>query len=97
MQGEALLNTLRGNRVNGLFTMTLSSATKGLDRVLFSLLDITEHTRLEKQTQEQAAALQRKRIALADIVETAVETVRPFVQQCRHSLSVSLPPNTRRG
>jgi signal transduction histidine kinase/GAF domain-containing protein len=169
MQGEALLNTLRGNRVNVLFTMTVSSAAQGLERVLFSLLDITERTRLEKQTQEQAATLadldrrkdeflamlshelrgplapianavrllrlqdgnlsegeqaacatierqvaqlkylvgdllevsrittgklqlQRKRIALADIVETAVETVRPLVQKCGHSLSVSLPP-----
>ncbi|MHB8972883.1 MAG: hybrid sensor histidine kinase/response regulator [Pirellulaceae bacterium] len=34
----------------------------------------------------------REQVAVSDIVERAVETTRPLIDQCRHELTVSLPP-----
>jgi signal transduction histidine kinase len=36
--------------------------------------------------------LRRERVAVRDIVAQAVETVRPLIEECRHELTVSLPP-----
>ena len=36
--------------------------------------------------------LRRERVAIAGIVQAAVETVRPLIDQRRHELTVSLPP-----
>jgi PAS domain S-box-containing protein len=36
--------------------------------------------------------LRRERVAMSDIVAQAVETVRPLMEECRHELTVSLPP-----
>ncbi len=36
--------------------------------------------------------LRRERVAMAGIVQAAVETVRPLIDQRRHELTVSLPP-----
>jgi PAS domain S-box-containing protein len=57
LQAEALLNTVTGAPISVLFTMTLPSDKEKLDRVLFSLLDITERVRLEKQMQEHTETL----------------------------------------
>jgi len=35
--------------------------------------------------------LRREQVALCDILERAVETVRPLIDQCHHELTVSLP------
>jgi PAS domain-containing protein len=50
LEAEALLNTVRGNPIWVLFTMRLPPTSEKLDRVLFSLLDITERKRAEATT-----------------------------------------------
>ncbi|MDB5384676.1 MAG: putative histidine kinase, atypical hybrid [Planctomycetaceae bacterium] len=37
--------------------------------------------------------LRQETIAIGAIIERAVETVRPLIQQCRHHLKILLPPN----
>jgi two-component system CheB/CheR fusion protein len=49
LQSEALLATLRGNRIWTLFTMRLRPSAEKPGRVLFSLLDITEKKRAEEE------------------------------------------------
>ena len=54
-------------------------------RLIDDLLDISRINRNKLH-------LQRARVALADVVESAVETVRPFIEAARHALTVTLPP-----
>jgi two-component system CheB/CheR fusion protein len=49
LQSEALLATVRGNRIWTLFTMSLRPSAETPGRALFSLLDITETKRAEEE------------------------------------------------
>jgi CheY-like chemotaxis protein len=55
-----------------------------LTRLVDDLLDVSRITRGK-------AELARERVALATVVEEAVETLRPFIDACGHELTVSLP------
>ena len=57
-----------------------------LTRLTNDLLDVSRITR-DKLT------LQRTRVAICDIVESALETVRPLVEKRRQSVNVLLPSN----
>ncbi len=47
LQGEAVLRTVQGNPINVLYAMSLPPGTEEYDRVLFSMIDITERKRVE--------------------------------------------------
>ena len=55
MQAEALLNTVRGNPIWTMFTMTIPQAPQKYDRVLFSLLDIRELKQAERPSRKRRA------------------------------------------
>jgi signal transduction histidine kinase len=57
-----------------------------LTRLTNDLLDVSRITR-DKLT------LQRSRLLMSDVIEAAVETVRPAIEQRQHSLEVELPAN----
>lgn len=52
MESEALLNTVKGNLIYALFTMKLPLPDEKFDRVLFSLLNITERKKAEQKIRE---------------------------------------------
>ncbi|MBI3946438.1 MAG: response regulator [Armatimonadetes bacterium] len=52
--------------------------------LLDDLLDVSRITR-------GAIRIRKERVPLARVVDEAVETVRPLVEECRHRLEVSLP------
>ena len=54
-------------------------------RLIDDLLDVS---RIGRNKME----LRRGRVAIADIVATAVETARPLIEEAGHELNVSLPP-----
>ena len=54
-------------------------------RLIDDLLDVS---RIGRNKME----LRRARVSLADVVENAVETARPFIEAAGHELIVSLPP-----
>jgi PAS domain S-box-containing protein len=54
-------------------------------RLLDDLLDVSRITRNKLE-------LRRSRVSLAVVIETALETSRPLIDQMRHPLVVSLPP-----
>lgn len=54
-------------------------------RLIDDLLDVSRVSR-------NRLDLRKQRIELAAVVESAVESSRPFIQQCGHELTVSLPP-----
>jgi PAS domain S-box-containing protein len=56
-----------------------------LSRLLDDLLDISRITRNKLE-------LRKQRIELAEVVNGAVETSRPLIEQCGHELTVTLPP-----
>ncbi len=57
-----------------------------LTRLTNDLLDVSRITR-DKLT------LQRSRLLLSDVIEAAVETVRPAIEQRQHALDVEIPTN----
>jgi len=59
--------------------------TRQLQRLVDDLLEVSRITTGRVQ-------LRRKRVAVSRIVEGAVETVRPLIEQLHHELTVSLPP-----
>ncbi|MFY0535848.1 hybrid sensor histidine kinase/response regulator [Nannocystis pusilla] len=54
-------------------------------RLIDDLLDVSRISRNKME-------LRRARVVLADVVNNAVETARPFIDAARHSLEVTLPP-----
>jgi PAS domain S-box-containing protein len=56
-----------------------------LTRLIDDLLDISRITRNRLELRPQ-------RVELAEVVQGAVETSRPLIEQCRHELTVALPP-----
>ncbi|MCY0987134.1 PAS domain S-box protein [Nannocystis sp. ILAH1] len=54
-------------------------------RLIDDLLDVSRISRNKME-------LRRARVVLADVVNNAVETARPFIDAARHSLEISLPP-----
>jgi signal transduction histidine kinase/ActR/RegA family two-component response regulator len=81
LEAEVLLNTVRGNRIWVLFTMTLPPTSEKLDRVLFSVLDITERKRAEDLLRE---ADRRKDEFLATLAHELRNPLAPL----RNSLDV---------
>jgi signal transduction histidine kinase len=57
-----------------------------LTRLTNDLLDVSRITR-------DKVVLQRGQVVLADVLEAAVETVRPLIEQRKHALLVELPPD----
>jgi PAS domain S-box-containing protein len=51
VQGEAALKTLKGNRIDVLFTLSLPPLAPGLDHVIVSWVDISERKRAEQALQ----------------------------------------------
>ena len=56
-----------------------------LARLVGDLLDVARIT-------QRRIALQQKRVSLAGIVERAVETTRPLIEERAHAIAVTLPP-----
>jgi PAS domain S-box-containing protein len=56
-----------------------------LTRLIDDLMDISRITRNQ-------LVLRKQRIELAEVVNGAVETSRPLIEQCGHELTVALPP-----
>ncbi|MDC0721618.1 PAS domain S-box protein [Nannocystis bainbridge] len=54
-------------------------------RLIDDLLDVSRISRNKME-------LRRGRVMLADVVNAAIETARPFIDAARHTLEVSLPP-----
>jgi PAS domain S-box-containing protein len=54
-------------------------------RLIDDLLDVSRISRNQLD-------LRKQRIELARVVETAVESSRPLIEQCGHELTISLPP-----
>jgi CheY-like chemotaxis protein/two-component sensor histidine kinase len=59
--------------------------TKQLKHLIDDLLEVSRIT-------TGRVRLRRERVAMAGIVQAAVETVRPLIDQRRHELTMSLPP-----
>ncbi|HKA60140.1 MAG TPA: response regulator [Gemmatimonadales bacterium] len=75
--GQADLMTLQG---------IVHRQVNQLTRLTNDLLDVSRITR-DKVT------LQRTRLLLSDVIETAVETVQPLIDQHHHTLRLELPSN----
>jgi signal transduction histidine kinase/CheY-like chemotaxis protein len=56
-----------------------------LTRLIDDLLDISRITRNKLE-------LRKQRVELTDVINGAVETSRPHIEQCGHKLTVTLPP-----
>ena len=50
--------------------------------------DLLDMSRMSRNTLD----IRKQRVELASVVENAVESSRPLIQQCGHELTVSLPP-----
>jgi CheY-like chemotaxis protein len=55
-------------------------------RLVDDLLDVS-------RISQNKIELRRSRVQLADVISSAVETVRPFIDAAGHTLSISLPPS----
>jgi PAS domain S-box-containing protein len=88
----AIVNALRLLRLQNNETEVQREAREVIERqgTRLSLLvdDLLETSRMTTGRIE----LHRQRVAMNDIVAQAVETVRPLMEECRHKLTVSLPP-----
>ncbi len=61
---------------------------KHLSRLIDDLLDVSRITRGKIQLQEEE-------IALAPVISSAIEAVRPLIEERKHELSISLEPGLR--
>ena len=66
-------------------TEVIEDQIKHMTRMVDDLLDVSRITRGKVD-------LQKETIALADVVELAVEASRPLIEDYRHQLTVALPP-----
>lgn len=86
-----LRNGLQVLRLAGDDAEALSRARDMMDRQLAHMVrlidDLLDISRINRNKME----LRRERVALSDIVASAVETVRPLIDEARHELSVTLP------
>ena len=63
----------------------ISRQVRVMVRLVDDLLDMSRMSR-------NSLDLRKQRVELASVVESAVESSRPLIQQCGHELTVSLPP-----
>jgi len=86
-----LRNGLQVMRLAGDDTNAVTQARAMMDRQLGHMVrlidDLLDVSRIGRHKME----LRRGRIALADVIDNAVETARPLLEAARHELSVSLP------
>jgi signal transduction histidine kinase/CheY-like chemotaxis protein len=66
-------------------TDVIERQVQQLVRLVDDLLDVSRIT-LDK------LELRKERVTLATVVQAAVEASRPLIEQCRHELTVTLPP-----
>ncbi len=64
----------------------IESQVKQMTRLIDDLLDVSRITRGK-------VVLQKEPVALRQVVELAVAASRPLIQECRHHLTVELPPD----
>ncbi len=64
---------------------TMERQVRQMVRLIDDLLDVSRISRGKMR-------LQKRRVSLAAVVQDAVETVRPLIDESEHSLSVTLPP-----
>ncbi|HLE82828.1 MAG TPA: PAS domain S-box protein [Thermoanaerobaculia bacterium] len=67
---------------------TLAMMDRQLSHLVRLIDDLLDVSRVNRQKME----LRRSRVLLADVLSSAVETVRPAIEQAGHELTVSLPP-----
>ncbi len=86
-----LRNGLQVLRLAGNDMLAVSRARSMMERQLAHMVrlidDLLDISRISRNKLE----LRRSRVLLSDIIETAVETARPQIEEAGHSLSVSLP------
>ena len=86
-----LRNGLQVMRLAGDDAYTVGQARAMMERQLGHMVrlidDLLDVSRIGRHKME----LRRTRVALADVVDNAVETSRPVIESARHTLSVSLP------
>jgi PAS domain S-box-containing protein len=73
MSSETVVETLKGRRINVLFTMAFPPPSESFDSVLVSVVDITERKKAEDELRESRERLN----AMADSVPSIVWTAAP--------------------
>lgn len=78
-----MITSERGDRDDSQILATLERQVKTIVRLVDDLLDVSRITRGKIE-------LKRERLDVGSVVETAVDSVRPLLAQCRHELILSV-------
>ncbi len=74
---------------NGMVAEARSMMERQLSQMVRLVDDLLDVSRISRNKLD----LKRQRVAVADVVHSAVETSRPLIEQARHTLAVTLPPD----
>ncbi|HEV3115475.1 MAG TPA: PAS domain S-box protein, partial [Gemmataceae bacterium] len=87
-----LRNGLQIMRVAGDDANAVAQARDMMDRQLGHMVRLVDDLLDASRIRQNKMELRRSRVLLADIVSSAVETVRPAIEAAGHELILSLPP-----
>jgi PAS domain S-box-containing protein len=86
-----LRNGLQVLRLAGSEPATVSQVRAMMDRQLGNMVRLIDDLLDVSRISQNKIELRRARVPLASVIDSAVETARPFIEKERHELSVSLP------
>jgi PAS domain S-box-containing protein len=85
-------NGLQVLRLSGTESTTVAEARSMMERQLSQMVRLVDDLLDVSRITRNKLDLRRHRVALAAVVQSAVETSRPLIEQSRHTLSLTLPP-----
>ena len=86
-------NGLQVLRLSGTENGTVAEARTMMERQLSQMVRLVDDLLDVSRITRNKLDLRRQRVALAAVVQSAVETSRPLIEQLRHTLSLTLPPD----
>jgi len=85
-------NALRLLQEDGDSSPTVATARGMIERQVLQMVRLVDDLMDVSRITQNRLVLKRERVTMTAILQSAVEATRPFIEDCRHELTLSLPP-----